>query len=152
MKALLKNANVELLIADTPKGERNRNPMEDQESIKYPSYDLSNYTKTFYVAKSWWGIRPKDSNGDSNLIYVHWSSYFKGIYDQTQIPLAVMKMADNHLRLVFNHHQLKHDGRILPYFDYEKKKKASDLIQENSKVKKARVARDLQYIDAETKK
>ena len=33
-----------------------------------------------------------------------------------------------------------------------KKKKASDLIQENSKVKKARVARDLQYIDAETKK
>ena len=32
------------------------------------------------------------------------------------------------------------------------KKKASDLIQENSKVKKARVARDLQYIDAETNK
>ena len=31
------------------------------------------------------------------------------------------------------------------------KKKASDLIQENSKVEKARVARDLQYIDAETK-
>ena len=62
-----------------------------------------------------------------------------------------MKMADNHLRLVFNHHQLKHVGRILPYFDYEKKR-VSDLIQENSNVKKARVARDLQYIDAETKK
>ena len=31
-------------------------------------------------------------------------------------------------------------------------KKASDLIQENSKVKKATVARDLQYIDVETKK
>ena len=27
-----------------------------------------------------------------------------------------------------------------------------DVIQENSNVKKARVARDLQYIDAETKK
>ena len=61
-----------------------------------------------------------------------------------------MEMADNHLRLVFNHHQLKHDGRILPYYDYGKK--ASDLIQKNSKVKKARVARNLQYIDAETKK
>ena len=34
----------------------------------------------------------------------------------------------------------------------EKKNKASDLIQENAKVKKARVARNLQYIDAKTKK
>ena len=112
----------------------------------------ANCTKTFCVAKSWWGIRLKDSNGASNLLSIHWSSYFKGLYDQKQIPLAVMKIADNHLRLVFNHHQLKHDGRIIPYFDSEKKKKASELIQENSKVKKARVARDLQYIDAETKK
>ena len=31
-----------------------------------------------------------------------------------------------------------------------KKRKASDLIQENYKVKKARVARDLQYTDAKT--
>ena len=121
MKALPKNANVKLLLADTPKGERNRNPTEDQESIKCPSYGLSNCTKTFCVAKSWWGIRPKDSNGASNLLSVHWSSYFKGLYDQKQIPLGVMKMADNHLRLVFNHHQQKHDGRILPYFDYKKK-------------------------------
>ena len=63
-----------------------------------------------------------------------------------------MKMADNHLRMVFNHHQQKHDGRISPYFDYDKKNKASDLIQANAKVKKARVARNLQYIDALTKK
>ena len=34
----------------------------------------------------------------------------------------------------------------------KRRRKASDLIQENSKVKKAKVARDLQYIDAETKK
>ena len=33
-----------------------------------------------------------------------------------------------------------------------KKNKASDLIQANDKVKKARVARNLQYIDAEKKK
>ena len=32
-----------------------------------------------------------------------------------------------------------------------RKNKASDLIQENAKVKRARVARNLQYIDAETK-
>ena len=37
MKALPKNANVELLLADTPKVERNQNPTEDQESIKCPS-------------------------------------------------------------------------------------------------------------------
>ena len=63
-----------------------------------------------------------------------------------------MKMADNHLRIVFNHHQQNHDGRIFPYFDYDKKNKASDLIQENAKVKKARVARNLTYINAEKKK
>ena len=34
----------------------------------------------------------------------------------------------------------------------EEEKKASDLIQENSKVKKSRMAKNLQYIDAETKK
>ena len=121
MKALPKNKNVELLLANTPKGEQNRNPTEDQESIKCPAYGLSNCTKTFCVAKSLWGICPKDSNGASNLVSIHWSSYFKGLYDHNQIPRVVMKMADNHLRLVFNHHRLKHDGRILPYFDYEKK-------------------------------
>ena len=30
MKALPKNANVDCLLSDTPKGERNRNPTEDQ--------------------------------------------------------------------------------------------------------------------------
>ena len=62
-----------------------------------------------------------------------------------------MNMADNHLRMVFNHHQLKHDGRILPYFDFGGKR-VSDVIQENSNVKKARVERELQDINAETKK
>ena len=33
IKALPKNANVNSLLADSPKGERNRNPTEDQESI-----------------------------------------------------------------------------------------------------------------------
>ena len=118
IKALPKNANVKLLLANTPKGEHNLNPTEDQESIKCPSYGLSNCTKTFCVAKSLWVIRPKDSNGASKLLSVHWSSYFKILYDQKQIPLGVMKMADNNLLLVFNHHQQKHDRRVFPYFDY----------------------------------
>ena len=56
MKALTNNANYDCLLADTPKGERNRNPTEDQESIQCPSYGLSNCTKTFCVAKYWWSI------------------------------------------------------------------------------------------------
>ena len=63
-----------------------------------------------------------------------------------------MKMADNRLRMVFNHHQAKHDGRILPYFDFGGGKRVSDVILEDSNVKRARVARDLQDINAETKK
>ena len=63
-----------------------------------------------------------------------------------------MNMDDNHLRIVFCHHQQKHDGRIFPYFDYDKKNKASDLIQTHAKVKNSRVARNLTEIDSETKK
>ena len=81
-----------------------------------------------------------------------YSSYFKGLYDKKKIPLAVMKMADNHLRMVFFHHQQKHDGRISPYFDYHKRDKAYDLVQAHTKVKKERVARNLTDIDSETKK
>ena len=62
IKALPNNANVDSLLADSPKGERNQNPTEDQESIQCPSYGLSNCTKTFCVSKSWWGLCPKDSN------------------------------------------------------------------------------------------
>ena len=42
IKALPKNANVDSLLADSPKGERNRNPTEDQESIQCPSFGLLN--------------------------------------------------------------------------------------------------------------
>ena len=62
-----------------------------------------------------------------------------------------MKMADNHLRNVYWHHQLKHGGAIFPYFDYHAKNKASDLIQADAKVKKARLARNLTDIESETK-
>ena len=39
----------------------------------------------------------------------------------------------------------------IPYFDYNKKNKATDLIQVHAKVKKAWVARKLTDIDSETK-
>ena len=63
-----------------------------------------------------------------------------------------MKMAENHPRNVYWHHQLKHGGDIFPYFDYHAKNRESDLIQADAKVKRARVARKLTDIDSETKK
>ena len=63
----------------------------------------------------------------------------------------VMKMADNHLRNVYCHHQLKHGGSSLPYFDYDAKNRISDLIQADTNVKKARVARKHTKIDSKTK-
>ena len=61
-------------------------------------------------------------------------------------------MADNHIRMVFMHHQSKHNGRILPYLDFGFKKRVSDVILENSNLKKARVARKLEDINTETNK
>ena len=120
MKAITKDANVHVLIADVPKVEQNR-IMTKKNSIQCPSYGLSSCTKTFCVAKKWWDIRPKNSNGTSNQISVHWSSHFKGLYDKKKIPLLVTKMANNHLRNVYCHHHLKHGGTSFPYFDYHAK-------------------------------
>ena len=122
IRALPKNANLDSLFADSPKGERNRNPTEDQESIQCPSYGLGYCAKTFCISKSWWGIRPKDSNGESNLLSIQCSSYFMGLCNTSKINHATFKMADNHLRMVYMHHQAKHDERILPYVDFGKKK------------------------------
>ena len=53
IKALPKDANVDVLIADTPKGERNRIPTKNQVSIKCSSYGLSSCTKMFCAANKW---------------------------------------------------------------------------------------------------
>ena len=117
MKALPKDANVDVLIADVPKGERNRNLTKNKYSIQCPSFGLSSCTKTFFVAKKWWDIRPLNSDLTSNQISVHWSSHFKGLYYNKKITLSVMKMADNHLRNLYFHRQINHGGTSFPYFD-----------------------------------
>ena len=73
IKSLPKDANANVLIAnvliaDPPKVERNRNPTKNQLSIECPSYGLSSCTETFCVAKKWRDIRPKKNEGTSNLV------------------------------------------------------------------------------------
>ena len=102
--------------------------------------------------KKWWDIRPLNSNGASNKISVHWSIHFKVLYYKKKIPLLVMKMADNHLRNVYCHNQLKDGGTSFPYFDYDAKNRTYKLIKADANVKKSRVARKLTEIDSETKK
>ena len=53
IKVLPKDVDVDVLIADVPKDERNRNPTKNKYSIKFPSFVLSSCTKTFYFAKKW---------------------------------------------------------------------------------------------------
>ena len=63
-----------------------------------------------------------------------------------------MKMADNHLKIVYCHYQLKHGGTSFPYFEYNVKNRTSELIKADNNVKKSWVARKLTEIDSETKK
>ena len=132
MKAHPKDADADVTLADLPKGERNRNPTDNQYSIKCPSFGLSNCTKTFYEANKWWDIRPLNSDGTSNQISVHWSSHFKGLYDTKEIPHLVLKMTDNHLRNLYCHNILKHGGNNYPYFDYEKKSEVGSHQGQNN--------------------
>ena len=62
-----------------------------------------------------------------------------------------MKMVDNHLRMVFMYHQAKHDGRILPYFDFGKKKGVWRHFGK-FKSKKGKGGEGTWKINAETKK
>ena len=136
MKALPKDCNVYFLIANVPKDVLNQNPTKNEYSIQCPSFGLSSCTKTFCVTKKWWYIRPKNSNGTSNQISIQWSSHFKGLYNKKKIPLSVIKMADNHLRNVYCHHQLKNGGTSFPYLDYHAKNRTSELIKADSNAKK----------------
>ena len=140
MKALPKDADVNVLIVDVPKGERNRNLTKNQYFIKRPSFGLSSCTKRFCVTNKWWDIRPLNSDGAINHISVHWSGHFKGLYDTKEIPILVMKMAYNHLRKLYFHHMLKHGGNNFPYFDYDVEDTTSELIKEDANIKKSRVA------------
>ena len=46
-----KDADIEEIMADIPRGEQNRHPTEKQYSIQCPYFGLWNFTNTLYVAK-----------------------------------------------------------------------------------------------------
>ena len=68
IKAIPKDADVDVLIADVPKGERNQNTNNNQYSIKCPSFGFLSCTKTFCVAKKLWDILALNSDRKSTQI------------------------------------------------------------------------------------
>ena len=108
MRVHPKNAYTEEILADIPRGERNKNPAEKQYYVLCTSFGLGDYTKKIYVTKKWWYLRPLNSDGTSKHISVHWSNHFKGLYDKKKLPHLVLEISDNHLRNLYSHHILKH--------------------------------------------
>ena len=121
MQAHPNNAEIDEILADIPKGDRNRNPTASQYSILCPSFGLTNWTKTLCFAKKWCDIRPHNSYRTINNLSVHWSNHFKSLNNTKKIPHLVLKMADNHLNILYSHHILKHGGNYHPYFYYGEK-------------------------------
>ena len=72
-------ADIYEILADISKGERNSNPKEIQYSIPCISFGLTNFTKSFCVAKKWWVIRPHNSDGTRNHMSIQWSNNFKDL-------------------------------------------------------------------------
>ena len=151
MRAHLKDGDIEEILADITKGEKNRNPMEKKYSIQCPSFQLGNCTRTFSVSKKWFDLRPMNSDGTSNQMSVLWSNHFKGLYNTKRKPHLILKMVDNHPRNLYCHHIIKHGGNHFPYLDYDKKNQRSDWIKADSSVRKARHARQLTEINSDTK-
>ena len=103
------------------------------------------------MAKKWWDIRPLNSDGMSNELSVYWASHFTGFYDTKEIPILLLKMADNHLRNLHCHHIRLHEGNNYPYFDYDIKNQRSDFIKADANVRKSKVERQLIEINSDTK-
>ena len=55
MKASLLGSDIEIILADLPKGQRNIKTMEDQYSPECLSYGLEYFMMKFFVSKKWWG-------------------------------------------------------------------------------------------------
>ena len=109
------------ILNDIMKGKIYRNPTASRYSILCPSFGLVNCTKTFWAAKKWWYIRPRNIDGSSNHISVQWSNHFKVVNDTKKISHLVLKMEDNHLCILYFHHIHKHGGNPYPYFDSNEK-------------------------------
>ena len=90
--------DIEEIMDDIPRGEKNRNPEEKQYYIQCTSFGLGNCTKTFCVANKWWDLRPLNIDGTSNQFSVYWSNHFTDQYGTKKIPQLVLKMEDNHFR------------------------------------------------------
>ena len=136
MRAHLKDADIEEILAYITRGEWKRHPTEKHYSIQCPSFGLDYCTKTLCVAKKWFYLHPVNSDGTINQMYVHWYNHFKGLYDTNKIPHLVLKMEDNHLWNLYFHHILKHGGNHLPYFDYVENNQRLDRINADTSVRK----------------
>ena len=131
-----KKDDIDEILADIHKAQRNRTPTESKYSITYPYFVLADCTKLFCVANKWWDTLSHNSDGTNNHTYVHWYNHFKGLYDTNNISHVVLKMADNHLRILYSHHILKHVGNHYPYFDYDENNRRSNWIKADDSVSK----------------
>ena len=151
MRAHQKDADLDGIISDIPKGNRSRKPTEKHYYTQCPTFGLGDCTKKFCVAKKWFDLCPPNSDGTSNHMSVHWYSHFKVLYDTKEILHLVLNIADNQLRNLYCHHILKHGGNNFPYFDYDEKNRRSDRIKADENAKRLGNARNLTDIKSDTK-
>ena len=121
MKAYSTKANIDVILSGVLKGRGIEPRQEVGTQSSAPSYWLSHWSKSLYVAKKWWGVRPLNSDCTSNIISSQWENHFKGLCDTKKIIHSMLKMVDNHLQILLSHHILKHRGHNFPCFDYEEK-------------------------------
>ena len=105
----------------------------------------------FCVAKKWSELRPLNSDGTSNQFSIHCSYHFKGLCDTRKITHLLLKMADNHLCILYSRHILKYGGNHYPYFNYDEKNQRSDWIKPDASVSKERHASQFPEINSDTK-
>ena len=72
--------NLGVILSDVPKSERNRKPTKDHCVVRYPSYGIDDYSKTFCFSKKWWDKHLSESDGKSYLLKNHWWHHFKRLH------------------------------------------------------------------------
>ena len=92
MKASSKiGTDLETILADVPKGERNGRPTKDQYLVKCPSYGIGYFTRMFCVSNKWWDLQPCNIEQTSDILSCNLSNNLKGI-DKTRIRLLMQPL------------------------------------------------------------
>ena len=98
------DADVETILAEVPKGDKNRNPTSFQIQFKCVPFGLSGCHNIFCVYNKIQRLFALVPHGEINLTSTNWLNYFNMLLEEEEKFQLAFKTTDNYLSTVYNNH------------------------------------------------